>query len=202
MAFLLTLVVSLRETQSSDVPTVMWLDNFSKTLARQVPNLSAGVFSSMLWTGLAMKVYDGPHVDMSLKSRQGNIIPAMPLTHKCASTSDMVAYITRTIQCSDGFSKRFDVSLVNRYQINSIPPKVDTDKLKTEHLRKRCSVSRDGLHRLFPFDILSHNIGANIGLMRVIRDSLTELEIEDTRRYHVWLVDINIFNRLIKVTVS
>ena len=40
---------------------MIWMDNFSKTLARQCPSLAKGVYSSCLWTGVA--VFSDPELD-------------------------------------------------------------------------------------------------------------------------------------------
>ena len=179
-------------------PAVLWLDNFSKNMARQTPNLLRGVFASMMWTGLALRLYDGPAVDMSVVFSGANVVPAMP-TDPMITQEDMLQFIAESLPQTDGVPLRFGGSLSNRYLVDVVPPKINPIKLKTEYLRTRCANSRDGLHRMYPFDIWEHNIGANLGLMSVIRKAIDEHHVLKDSNYHVWVVDINIFNRLLKV---
>ena len=46
--------VSRREIVAQQ-PCVIWIDNFSKTLARQHPTVDRGVYTPMLWTVSAIK---------------------------------------------------------------------------------------------------------------------------------------------------
>ena len=51
-----------------------------------------------------------------------------------------------------------------------------------------------------PWDLWKHNIGANTGLMDVIKQYMVEVvNLEESRQYHVWLVDVNIYSRVYKV---
>ena len=97
---------------------------------------------------------------------------------------------------------RFSKSLVNRYQVCSIPPKISTHEEKDALLQQRLSVSRDGLHRTLPMDIWKHNIGSNTGLIDVIQEYVSTADLNASSQYHVWLVDVNIYSRVYKVTHS
>jgi hypothetical protein len=58
----------------------IWIDNFSKTMAWQLPKLDHGVYKPCLWTGFALKLFtQRPDLDMTLKRDEtGRVIPAMP----------------------------------------------------------------------------------------------------------------------------
>ena len=50
-------------------------------MARQIPRLGKDVFTSMMWTGLALKLYDGPELSRGLVEDDGQVVPAMPPSH-------------------------------------------------------------------------------------------------------------------------
>ena len=168
-------------------------------MARQIPRLAKGVFTSMMWTGLAVKLFDGPRISRDLVEADGQHLQAMPLQH-APERKQFVAETTSGLTFIPGsVPLRHKDSLVHRYKVNSIPPKVDVASEKDAKLRKRLAVSRDGLHRTMPWDLWKHNIGANAGLMDVIKQYMVEVNLEESRQYHVWLVDVNIYSRVYKV---
>ena len=178
---------------------VVWIDNFSKNVARQRPTVSKGVFTSMMWTGIAVKLYDGPALSRDLVYVNGDLLTAMPPAHAPLEAA-FVATALAAMPFEEGRPPmRFRDSLVNRYQVCSIPPKVEVDKEESPILQQRLSVSRDGLHRTLPLDIWKHNIGSNTGLIDVIQEYVTTTELHDGSQYHVWLVDVNIYSRVYKV---
>ena len=168
-------------------------------MARQIPRLAKGVFSSMMWTGLAIKLYDGPRISRDLVEVDGQHLHAMPpqpapdRKQFIAETQSGLSFTTGSVPL------RYRDSLVRRHKVNSIPPKIDVSCEKDPELRKRLAVSRDGLHRTLPWDLWKHNIGANSGLMDVIKQFTVEVSLEESRQYHVWLVDVNIYSRIYKV---
>ena len=179
---------------------VIWIDNFSKNVARQRPTISKDVFTSMMWTGVAVKLYDGTALSRELVSVNGEQITAMPPTH-----APLEANFISTSRASLPFEvgqppMRFCDSLVNRYQVCSIPPKISIEVEKYAHLQQRLRVSRDGLHRTLPMDIWKHNIGSNTGLIDVIQEYVNMTDLNASTQYHVWLVDVNIYSRVYKVT--
>ena len=154
----------------------------------------------MMWTGVAVKLYDGPALSRELVSVNGEQITAMPPTH-----APLEANFISTSRASLPFEvgqppMRFCDSLVNRYQVCSIPPKISIEVEKYAHLQQRLRVSRDGLHRTLPMDIWKHNIGSNTGLIDVIQEYVNMTDLNASTQYHVWLVDVNIYSRVYKVT--
>lgn len=192
------LLVLSQHIQGDTFP-VIWVDNFSKNLARHIPSVTKGVFTSMMWTGLACKLYDGPPVSRNLVYVGGHLLPAMPPEH-----APNLATTIRAAQASLDYVPgqppiRFLSSLVCRHKVYSIPPKISPSLQNDIERQRRLLVSRDGLHRTLPWDIWKHNIGSNTGLIDVIRQYVDTAQLEESTKYHVWLVDVNIYNRVYKV---
>ena len=55
----------------------VWIDNFSKHMAHQIPTLEKGTWKQMLWTGRAFR-RTRVQVDMSLKYDGDTVVPATP----------------------------------------------------------------------------------------------------------------------------
>ena len=68
--------IYLRQIQVST--HVLWVDNFSKFVARSIPSLAASTYSSCLWTGVAAFKCSGSLDRGVMYSNSGAIIPAMP----------------------------------------------------------------------------------------------------------------------------
>ena len=76
-------------------PHVLWLDNFSKIIARSVPSIRDGVYSQCLWTGVALFTHPNVQIDTSIQKIDNKIVPAMPDTlfvHK-ASVLDTIMFV-------------------------------------------------------------------------------------------------------------
>ena len=180
---------------------VVWIDNFSKNMARQIPRLGKDVFTSMMWTGLALKLYDGPQLSRDLVEVDGQVVDAMPPCH-APSKDDFVRLLSASlpVDAANPVPMRYSQSLVRRYNVNSIPPKADLAQDLDPEFHKRLTVSRDGLHRTLPWDLWQHNIGSNTGLIDVIKQYMASTNLETSSKYHVWLVDLNIYSRIYKVS--
>ena len=173
-------------------PCVVWLDNFSKTLARQHPTVERGVYTPMLWTVSAVKTL---HASVARSTElvfdDDGVISAMPPT-LLGDHANLTEYLT--IRMSS--ESMFDTALCVAHSIKRVPPKLPDDAWVSQEDRERVADSVDGLTRFHPLEILQHNIGSNEGLMRVIRHMDTILAPD---RYAVIVVDINIYMRLLKV---
>ena len=173
---------------------VIWIDNFSKTLARSVPTMKAGAWTGMLWTGVGVKpCHDDCQVDMSIRQTPAGDVPAMPTD----MFHDLTAYIAWvTSQFTE--NGLHDESLCHTFGVKRVPPKIKTTKLPGRRVRVRLTKSTDGLHRLVPLNILQHNIGSNEGLMKVVR-AMMDIHAEDPSYFFIINADINIYDRLLKV---
>jgi hypothetical protein len=152
-----------------------------------------------MWTGLALKLYDGPEIPRTLVMVDGDILSAMPRTH-APEQRGFHSAAEAALPCSPQLApSRFLRSIVHRYKVRTVPPKVDVRKEKKPARRLRLQRSRDGLHRTLPWELWQHNIGSNEGLIDVIQQYTVETRLQESSQYHVWLVDLNIYTRVYKV---
>lgn len=77
----------IRSDAMSGSPSREVIKIFAKNLAQQIPRLSKGVFTSMMWTSLAIKVYEGPAVDRALVDDKDRCCPPGPLPRAHKGTS-------------------------------------------------------------------------------------------------------------------
>lgn len=173
-------------------PCVIWLDNFSKTLARQHPTVERGVYTPMLWTVAATKTF---HSSVNISTEhvmvEDVIIPAMPPSLLGAHMVLREYLITRM-----STESVFDAALCVAHTVTRVPPKLHDDAWVSREDHDRMADSVDGLSRFYPLEISKYNIGANEGLMRIIKHIDAILAPD---RYAVIVVDINIYMRLLKV---
>ena len=179
-------------------PSVIWIDNFSKIVARQTPSVDLGVFSSMLSCGMAVRVYDGQEVSMDLvQNDDGSIVSAMPVDLFPLPEHVLKTFVFADVQLDDLFTD----CLAHIYDVQCVPPKLDPSKVDDEALRKRMSTSRDGLSRLETNGIIPLNPGSNAGLVKILKHLQTEHGLTSRGKYFILSADLNIFMRTLKVCV-
>ena len=178
-------------------PHFMWIDNFSKFLARSIPTLAKGLFSSCLWTGHAAFPCANTLISDEVRyDDQKNVIPAMPddlLQHQDGITS----LLTQVL--AEG-SKLYDSSLVKQFDVRNVPLKIDTTRFP-EH----AAVIDPHLHiKVMPCKLVEVNVGSNRGLAFILRQIYEENHMQREglcRRYVNLNVDENIFWRTLRVSV-
>jgi hypothetical protein len=179
-----------------ELPKIIWIDNFSKTVARQHPDMATGVWTPCLWTGVAFK-------DLDLSGRE-------PIYMSCQFVDEVrVSAMPKNLFDDDGLLKwlavdydkvhLFDSCLATLYNVRNIPPKVDMSELTNPSRRVRLMNSRDGLSRMHNHNIIEYNIGSNIGLMNVIKYIMADEVLSGGQGYMMVNADIQIFERLLKV---
>ena len=170
---------------------VMWVDNFSKCHAVALQGIASGAFRDCNWTGQAIKVYQGADVSVDIDR-----LPAMPDHIFEAETMSLVQQTNKEF-CKQGW-KYLAESMVQRFNVNTIPVKPVVDPLSFPDVHVILSESRDGLRNFHPMAILPQNIGSNRGLMLILK------HISDSRSnpscYQFLCADCNIFMRIMKVT--
>ena len=179
----------------SQKPHVIWLDNFSKIIARSVPSLRGGVFSQCLWTGVALFTHPNPNINDKIRYSDNNVIPAMPdsiFTHR-ESVIDTIKYVIGNDH--DYFQR----SLVNKYQVNNIPLKVDVKRYPD--MANKMNHPANSFDNVYPSDMIDVNIGSNVGLVSIIRKIYNDHGMADgsCSRYITLNVDENIYYRILKV---
>ena len=141
----------------------IWIDNFSKTLHRTNPTLSKDVYSSMLWTGMAVfasvKINE---MDASvLTDNHGVVIPAMP-SSICQHRDQVLEGLSYVHNQGRAYLSH---SLVHRFSVNNIPMAiVDPDDV-AQNQHPSQDHSMDIVH---PYQMVDTNIGSNIGLVSIL----------------------------------
>jgi hypothetical protein len=187
-----------RELQSK--PHQLWLDNFTKLYNTSLPGLKGGARNDCLWTGAALVQVDGlPSLSMRLhRMPDGSVMSAM---HPRICTSYFInnmKAIVAAVDVSGIF--HLDSSICSRYNVNNVPCKPIPDMIREPGLHALLSQSPDGLQNWFPKSLLKRNIGSNVGLMKILRDFVIDIEVKEPPVYGMILADINIFWRTLKVT--
>ena len=179
---------------------MIWVDNFSKTMARSVPTLTRDVYSSMLWTGMAVFASSETNsFDCTVKlDDNNNVISAMPsnLCDYRNSVTDGLRFVH-----SQGRSF-FQDSLVHQFGVNNVPMKImDADDVA----RNQHSGADHSMGLLHPYQIIDKNIGSNIGLASILRHDFYDpmgMGTDECKRYVCLNLDENIFWRSLKVVLS
>ena len=173
----------------------IWYDNFSKIYGTKTPTFKTGAWTDCLWTGVAIHRYVGPTLSNNLHTRGGAIVPAMP-----ESLSANMGSILLAMQSAMNFQGEYhDISLVTTMDVQCVPLKPTGGDVQ---LQQQLDESRDGLTNLLPHDLITENIGSNIGLMKILRQFHDDRQMHipgRCRRYYVLNVDINIYTRTLKV---
>ena len=180
---------------------VLWLDNFSKFVARTIPSQERSTFANCLWTGAALSQFQTEHISDNIKfDGAGSVVPAMPPDLLMCSRQ-VVQGLTRTL--NEGFLY-YDQSLVAQYDVRSIPLKIDGKRFPevastVDHARNKMSI-------VFPQKLVGTNIGSNRGLICLIRQYYDDYNMSgddgSCERYLNINVDENIFYRILKVSCS
>jgi hypothetical protein len=173
----------------------LWIDNYSKYVARNVPNADAALYSSMLWTGSVVFVCRDPNLsDRVVFNEAQQVVPAMPSdvgTHRAT----VLAGLTDVL--AEGYML-FDDSLVKKFNINNIPMKVNVKQFP----ELSDTVNSYTVRNVLPEKLIECNIGSNAGLIAIMRDLVDEHKMHqpgECQRYLNLNVDSNIYWRTLKV---
>ena len=163
-------------------------------------SISRATLADALWTGIAIRKYAFPDVCTDVIHRRGFIFPAMP-GDPFQHLLGMLNIMTQLSQVDGEMPHLFDDCLFSRWGVNRIPAVPMKDSLPPETLAAldRCP-SR--LVDFYPQGLMKVKVGSNKGLCHVM---LTVMEmygqdrVEPPSKYLTMTVDINIFDRIIKV---
>jgi hypothetical protein len=177
----------------------VWVDNFSKTLGRQLPDIAIGAWSKCLWTGIALrKCMDGLGVSLNLiGDADGNTIPANP--------DDPFVYAAAVEQMWIKYRptlKYRETSMMVKWDVRCIPIKPALHLVTDDQYRSDLKARTTALDTMYPKEIVAENIGSLVGFARVMRmhylDNKQHLAGQ-CQRYTVFNVDIKIYEMMIKV---
>jgi hypothetical protein len=177
----------------------IWLDNFSKLRALQIPDLDIGSWENCNWTGRAFRV-SRVHVDTKVRLTADNVVePAMP--HDIWSLYPaMKAQFLHTTYNEADCPFLYDSCLTTQFKVNNVPLKPDHTRLAMPEHKKAVQEGHDSLANCYPDGIIKINIGSNKGLLRLLRMHYDDSVIYTNGSHYSSLnVDANIFDRTIKV---
>lgn len=176
---------------------VVWIDNFSKFQARQIPNIGKGTFQNMQWTGRTLRVTRTP-VSMSLMYDGDEVIPAMP--DDIFATEGVLTQLHKALSAKSGMHEHKS-SLVTKFKVLCVPVKPEVRHLNEQKHKDAIKAGHDGLDNLLCDNIVPINIGSNRGLLQILRDHYVQNEqhVGAARKYTVFNCDENIYIRIIKV---
>ena len=178
---------------------VIWWDNFSKLYASSIPDVNTGAWAAVLWSGVAIHLYEGPPVDLDLAyDRHGVLQPIMPI-----DIDDMNALMADELEDLDAEGEFYLAhSLVEQLNVDTVPLKVVVDEDEYPEEYERLDRGHDTLRCFAPVDVLTHNIGSNEGLLIMFRDHCEKHGIIGSgtcSKYTIITADVNIYWRLLKV---
>ena len=179
-------------------PHVLWIDNFSKSYAVAMQSIDSGAYSSCLWTGQAMKIYNGPPVDITRTQT------AMPDNLLSVGLVSDVSQQLLDLEADSWFY--LSQSVVHRYRVTSVPLKPVVDRVTDVNLHQTLSESRDGVKHFYPLGILEDNVSSNRGLLAILkkmdREHRQRLAKQGASDHYTFMtVDSNIFLRVAQVII-
>lgn len=131
---------------------------------------------------------------------EGQIIPAMPENPFDEADTLTTLWSTNTIP-----EEYRESSLAVQYKVRNVPLKPLPQHVQRQGHKNALLGGTDKLDTMHPKELLSHNIGNNQGLARIMRLHYEEKkqDIEGMcKEYSAFNTDINIFDRVIKVHTS
>jgi hypothetical protein len=183
----------------------MWIDNYNKLKSFQTPSLDKSSWAACAWSCVALKSVPSykplpsDTLDIRTSPDSGLVIPAMPddpfatqnylLDKLNQNTADMCLY---------------DTSLAKIWKVHSVPLKPASFNVP-EKYRAPLEHRVDAIKNFHPLEILGTNIGSNEGFGRIVRKVWAEHKARDALKgkstHLVLIADINIFDRLLKVSM-
>lgn len=185
-----------------------WLDNFSHMWANGTAATKLDqAFYDCLWTGVALHEYMTPDRETQ---------PCIPIgdgedaTTKLPSFCDVAVQkilldLMKQLAKDTKSGTRLPLLLSQRFLINNVPLKlVAREGMSDDMLSQLEGKGRDSLENWQPKDLLTHNIGSNIGLMNVLKDVLPEIgpDTPPAEVHQILNSDCQIYVRIAKVRIS
>jgi hypothetical protein len=179
----------------------MWIDNFSKMYRKTTSKIDRKILADALWTGVVLRNYAYDDVSMDVMHLRGFVVPAMP-DDPFRLVGDMLQTMSVLTEVNGEMPLLFDDCLFSTWGCNRIPVVPLKDNLPEETLERfeRCP-SR--LTDFYPKGLVKKNCGSNMGLCEVMLEvmkSQGQGQKEPPNKYFAMTADLNIFDRVVKVT--
>jgi hypothetical protein len=159
-------------------------------------------FQKLLWTGIALKKFAYPTEvsDSIMHDASGFIIPAVA-TNPFVYIHQLLLLLTKLTQDAEGeFLPLLAKSLMVVWDAHTIPLQPTLEKMHA-NLRPAVEQANDRMANFFPLGLSSHNIGSNEGLSKIMRKFYIDRKMNEStcNRYTTFSVDVNIYDRILKV---
>lgn len=184
-----------RHREAAAGTSSIWVDNFSHTWKVSLPDITSSTYTDANWTGVCVRKYVGPPLDMLARLDHGQeIIPAMP------SKDEFFANISHFVSQLNELDQRefIDDALVTEFKIDTVPMKL---RVSEDHrFRQLLREANTDMSTFLPVDLLKYNIGSNAGLVQFWKSYYEEhIERKPIKKYKTVMSDVNIFFRSLKV---
>ena len=168
---------------------------------------NSGVLQTMNWTGIATKRFAFPNQvdDSVMRDETGFIIPGV--------ASNPFSYINELRNLLFEFTKNKEPgkireyprlnqsSLLREWNAQTVPLKPEVARMNAA-LRPAFLASHDKMANFHPVGLSRENIGSNAGLGKVFRKFYIDRGMNvvgGCNRYAIFSVDVNIYDRILKV---
>ena len=211
-----------REIEDSST-YVTWIDNYNAKWRMKKQNIKKDGLQLANWTGIAVREYTGPYVDMTVRrNEEKEIIPALPddlFQHipaviKFIQEQSQYEFdtsirdhplATQTGMCH--FPYLFDTSRMVNWGVDRVPlkPNPKSPALPMEY-KIAIEQSPDTLTNFYPKAMISSNIGSNVGIVKILKDFFMEIvqrqKYQHLEKYYIISCDENIYKRAMRVLIT
>lgn len=179
---------------------LVWLDNFSNLFRQTLPDAFNGFFKECLWSvGAALKL---PGIEASLlklKKENGVTVPGMPPQILSVQQVKMFLEMFERVNSDFGVDL-FEGSICVKLRVNTVPLKPEVNPESFPALKKNLLSRNETLQHFHPLGLFEMNPASNDGLYALFGKFFGDGGLARSDRYLNVLCDVNLFNRMIKVS--
>jgi hypothetical protein len=186
-------------------PFVLWIDNFCKLYRTRMINLGKDTLQKLLWTGIALKRFAFPEQvsDAVMRDASGVIIPACAANPFIYIPQLLELLKMMTQDAKGGYLQVLSKSLMLQWDARTVPLQPVVERMHP-NLRPAVLAANDRMSHFYPLGLSRENIGSNVGLSKIMRKLYIERQMNEVlcARYTTFSVDVNIYDRILKVCSS
>ena len=168
---------------TTDMPCITWIDNYSKIYGDRLYRGTSQAYKSHLWTAVGYRPLTLTNVSAETVAQIERPLPPSLFMYK-----DTILSLVNSL----GESGKLEDFHCQRLQLFTLPigpdPRLSPEAQDFWRTRKDTSMKTFSPGHIWPL-----NCGSNSGLMEIVNEKLLEI------RTAWFVVDVNIFNRLLKV---
>lgn len=188
-----------------------WFDNYNAKWRHKMANYNRDSLSLASWTGVGVRHYTGPWIDMEIKHDDDGPIPAMP-ADPFIYESDVQNFITMISEDSTDYKQmsaidrnsyylpqgrveqwerpagmarfplRFDKSFLKKWRADRVPLKPNVLNINVpEKYKAAIQQAPDTLANFYPKGVRPFSIGSHDGLIKLLKEYVEEKIIHGKR---------------------